>query len=109
MTRHDIKNVLIHRLGSLGDTLVALPAFRLVRETFPGAKITVLTNHSHSDHAKSVGMSAILDGTRYELSLEYGSSQSSLGWHEYWGAEWEPVQRWTQHWIAELRRVANAT
>ena len=58
-----VKKVLIHRLGSLGDTLVALPAFRLVREAFPEARITVLTNHPQSDHAKSVGMAAILDGT----------------------------------------------
>ena len=57
-----VNKVLIHRLGSLGDTLVALPAFRLVRGAFPEAKITVLTNHAHSDHAKSVGMTAILDG-----------------------------------------------
>jgi heptosyltransferase-3 len=57
-----IEKVLIHRLGSLGDTLVALPAFRLVRDAFPEARITVLTNHAHSDHAKSVGMPAILDG-----------------------------------------------
>ena len=62
MNTHRIQRVLIHRLGSLGDTLVALPAFRLVRETFPEARITVLTNHAQSDHAKSVGMAAILDG-----------------------------------------------
>jgi heptosyltransferase-3 len=62
MKTHRIQRVLIHRLGSLGDTLVALPAFRLVRETYPDAKITVLTNYANSDHLKSVGMAAILDG-----------------------------------------------
>jgi heptosyltransferase III len=62
MSTRRIQRVLIHRLGSLGDTLVALPAFRLVRQAFPVARITVLTNHAHSDHAKSVGMAAILDG-----------------------------------------------
>ena len=62
MNSRRISRVLIHRLGSLGDTLVALPAFRLVCETFPKATITVLTNYAHSDHIKSVGMSAILDG-----------------------------------------------
>ncbi len=64
-----VNKVLIHRLGSLGDTLVALPAFRLVRDTFPEARITVLTNHAHSDHAKSVGMTAILSGA--ELVDDY--------------------------------------
>ena len=62
MKARRIHRVLIHRLGSLGDTLVALPAFSLVRETFPEARITVLTNHAHTDHVKSVGMAAILDG-----------------------------------------------
>jgi len=59
-----VHKVLIHRLGSLGDTLVALPAFRLVRDSFPEARITVLTNHAHSDHAKSVNMATILGGTK---------------------------------------------
>src|ERR1700749_4011773 len=39
------KRVLIYRLGSLGDTVVALPAFHKIRESFPGADITLLTNH----------------------------------------------------------------
>jgi heptosyltransferase III len=62
MTSDRTYRVLVHRLGSLGDTLVALPAFRLIRETFPDAQITVLTNYADSDHVKSVGMAAILDG-----------------------------------------------
>jgi heptosyltransferase-3 len=36
--------ILIYRLGSLGDTVVALPCFRLIRRTHPTAHITVLTN-----------------------------------------------------------------
>ncbi len=39
------KRVLIYRLGSLGDTVVALPAFHKIRDTFPDADITLLTNH----------------------------------------------------------------
>ncbi|OOQ57075.1 glycosyltransferase family 9 protein [Mucilaginibacter pedocola] len=38
------KQVLIYRLGSLGDTVVALPAFHHVRNTYPNAQITLLTN-----------------------------------------------------------------
>jgi heptosyltransferase-3 len=37
-------NILIYRLGSLGDTVVALPCFHLIRKTFPQSKITILTN-----------------------------------------------------------------
>ncbi len=38
------KNVLIYRLGSLGDTVMALPCFHRVRECYPDANITLLTN-----------------------------------------------------------------
>lgn len=37
-------NILIYRLGSLGDTIVALPCFHLVRRVFPRSKIIILTN-----------------------------------------------------------------
>ncbi len=36
--------ILVYHLGSLGDTLVALPALRAVRENFPLAHITLLTD-----------------------------------------------------------------
>jgi heptosyltransferase-3 len=38
------KRVLIYRIGSLGDTIIALPVFNKVREVFPDADITLLTN-----------------------------------------------------------------
>jgi heptosyltransferase-3 len=37
-------NILIYRIGSLGDTLVALPCFHLVARTFPGSMRILLTN-----------------------------------------------------------------
>ncbi len=40
-----VRRVLIYRLGSLGDTLVALPAFHLVARAFPHAERCLLTNH----------------------------------------------------------------
>ena len=36
--------ILIYRLGSLGDMLVALPAFHLIERAFPGAERRLLTN-----------------------------------------------------------------
>jgi ADP-heptose:LPS heptosyltransferase len=56
-----IRRVLIFRLGSLGDTLVALPAFHLVARRFPQAQRRVLTNFSISD--KAAPMAALLDGS----------------------------------------------
>ncbi|MEN9573048.1 MAG: hypothetical protein RL514_903 [Verrucomicrobiota bacterium] len=39
-----MKRILIYRLGSLGDTVIALPCFHRIRRLFPDAEITVLTN-----------------------------------------------------------------
>lgn len=39
-----IRRVLIYRLGSLGDTVVALPCFHLIARTFPQAERFLLTN-----------------------------------------------------------------
>jgi ADP-heptose:LPS heptosyltransferase len=45
------KNILIYRLGSLGDTIIALPCFHLIRNVYPSAKITILTNQPVSNKA----------------------------------------------------------
>lgn len=36
--------VLVFRIGELGDTIVAMPAFEAIRAAFPDARITLLTN-----------------------------------------------------------------
>lgn len=40
----DVESLLIFRLGSVGDTVVALPCFRLIKKAFPNVKRVVLTN-----------------------------------------------------------------
>lgn len=40
----NFKNILVFRLGHLGDTLVSLPAFWAVRKMFPKAHLTLLSN-----------------------------------------------------------------
>ena len=40
----DPRNILIFRIGHLGDTVVALPAFWAIRQRFPGSRLTLLTN-----------------------------------------------------------------
>jgi ADP-heptose:LPS heptosyltransferase len=57
----DVRRILIFLLGSLGDTLVALPALHLVAQRFPDAQRHVLTNFSVSE--KAAPMSGLLDGT----------------------------------------------
>lgn len=39
-----MKKILVFRIGHLGDTLVSLPAFWRIRDSFPEAHITLLTN-----------------------------------------------------------------
>lgn len=55
------RRVLIYRLGSLGDIIVALPALKLVARAFPEAERWVLTNFSVS--TKAAPMAAVLEGT----------------------------------------------
>jgi ADP-heptose:LPS heptosyltransferase len=44
MAAESVKRVLVYRLGSLGDMLVALPALHLVARSFPAAERIMLTN-----------------------------------------------------------------
>lgn len=39
-----VKRILIYRLGSLGDTITALPVFNKIVDTYPDADIALLTN-----------------------------------------------------------------
>jgi heptosyltransferase-3 len=55
------KRVLIYRLGSLGDTVVALPAFYLAERAFPEAERRLLTNFPVN--AKAPPAAAILEST----------------------------------------------
>ena len=54
------KNILIYRLGSLGDMGIAIPALRVIRRAFPTAHCTLLTNIPVS--AKAAPAASVLDG-----------------------------------------------
>ncbi|HEY2038422.1 MAG TPA: glycosyltransferase family 9 protein [Edaphobacter sp.] len=56
-----VQRVLIYRLGSLGDTLVALPAFHLIARVFPNAERRLLTNFPVN--VKAPPAAAILENT----------------------------------------------
>jgi heptosyltransferase III len=61
-----VERVLIYRLGSLGDTVVVLPALHLVARTFPNARRLMLTNvpvHAKAPAASAIiGDSGLVDG-----------------------------------------------
>ena len=61
MVERTTQRVLVYRLGSLGDMLIALPALHLVARAFPRAERRLLTNAPV--HAKAPAAAAVLDGT----------------------------------------------
>jgi heptosyltransferase-3 len=74
-----ISKVLIYRLGSLGDTVVALPCLRLIAEKFPNAERRLLTNFPVS--GKAPASAAVL-----------GSSGLVHGYMRYTGGTRNPIE-----------------
>jgi ADP-heptose:LPS heptosyltransferase len=56
------RRVLVFRIGSLGDSLVALPALRNIRREFPDAAITLLTNVPVNGGVKAASSFQVLSG-----------------------------------------------
>ncbi|WP_155304554.1 glycosyltransferase family 9 protein [Desulfosarcina widdelii] len=61
ISQRRVKRVLVYRLGSMGDTIVALPSLRLVAQAFPKAQRWMLTNFRVSE--KAVPMAQLLENT----------------------------------------------
>ncbi len=86
------KRVLIYRLGSLGDTVVALPALHLIARSFPDADRRMLTNFPVS--VKAPAAAAILDGNglvdgyfRYTVGVRSPLALLRLWWELF---RWRP-------------------
>src|SRR5580698_236458 len=86
------KRVLIYRLGSIGDTLVALPALHLVAKAFPAAERRMLTNFPVN--VKAPPAAAILENTgivhgflRYAVGIRSPRELLSLWWQVF---RWRP-------------------
>jgi heptosyltransferase III len=65
-----MERVVIYRLGSLGDTVVALPCFHRIAETFPNAQRIVLTNTPISSSAPRL-MDVLGGSGLVHCSIEY--------------------------------------
>lgn len=68
-----VSRVLIYRLGSLGDTTVALPSLHLIERCFPQAQRILLTNFPV--HAKAPASAAVLGSS----GLVHGYMRYSAG------------------------------
>ncbi|HEY0264902.1 MAG TPA: glycosyltransferase family 9 protein [Granulicella sp.] len=85
-----VRRVLIYRMGSLGDTLVALPALRLVARTFPEAERLMLTNIPV--HVKAPPAEAILRHSGLVQGyIRYAVGTRSLG---ELARLWWTLRRW---------------
>ena len=88
---HRISRLLIYRLGSLGDTIVALPVLHLVARAFPNAERMMLTNSPVSgkaaDAQRVLGDSGLVHGYKhYAVGLREPSAILRLikelrAWH----------------------------
>jgi heptosyltransferase III len=70
---YSVKRVLIYRLGSLGDTVVALPSLRLIERVFPNADRRLLTNFPI--HAKAPASAVVLG----DSGLVHGYMRYTVG------------------------------
>lgn len=80
-----MKRVLIYRLGSLGDTVVALPSLHLIARAYPNAERRMLTNLPVS--SKAAAAVAVLTGSglvhgyfAYKLGTRSLRELASLWW-----------------------------
>jgi heptosyltransferase-3 len=79
------KRVLLYRVGSLGDTVVALPSLHLIARAFPTAERRLLTNFPIQ--VKAPPAAAVLEGTglvhsyfRYSIGTRSPRELLSLWW-----------------------------
>ena len=73
-----VRKVLIYRLGSLGDTTVALPCFHLIERTYPNAERILLTNFPI--HAKAPASAAVLgDSGHGQPNFVHGYMRYTVG------------------------------
>jgi heptosyltransferase-3 len=73
-----IQRVLIYRLGSLGDMVVALPCLHLIERSFPGAERRLLTNFPVN--AKAPAAAAVLgESGLVQGYLRYTAGTRSVG------------------------------
>ena len=91
MRRDKVRRVLLYRLGSLGDMLVALPALHLVARAYPNSERRMLTNFPVNAKAPAAAVlenTGLVDGYfRYEAGTR---SAKELLWLAWTILRWRP-------------------
>lgn len=75
----ECSSVVVFRIGSLGDTIVALPCFHAIRKSFPNAHISLLTNVPVAGNAAPLLSILGTEGEFVDEVIEYPVSLSSFG------------------------------
>ncbi len=75
MTAKEARKILVFRVGHLGDTIVALPAFWAIRNKYPDSHIALLSNSSAGTGENAVPSVEVLpkEGL-FDEFIDYGSS-----------------------------------
>jgi heptosyltransferase-3 len=94
----NVRRVLIYRLGSLGDMVVALPALHLIARAFPDADRRLLTNRPV--HSKAPAAQAVLANT----GLVDGYFGYDVGTRNVWALLklWWMLRRWQPEVVVYL-------
>lgn len=69
------KRILIYRIGSLGDTVIALPSFRAVRQNFPDAFLALL-NNAHQEKKRVMAQSVLPSDGLFDAWLTYPTGEN---------------------------------
>lgn len=79
MGKSDIKKILVYRIGHLGDTLVAMPAFWSIRTEYPNAKMTLLTNVNEDNPNFVMAKGVLPENGLFDEILTYVLAKEKLG------------------------------
>ncbi len=71
------KNIIIYKIGNIGDIVCAIPSFTAIKKKFPNSKITLLTSPGNRG---SIGARDFLEGAPYfdEIITYYSDEVSSF-------------------------------
>jgi len=73
-----LKNILVMRIGHLGDTLVALPAFWALRDAYPDAKLTLLSNSDKKNPNYLAPSSILPTSSLFDEFIDYPTNVSPV-------------------------------
>ena len=74
----DLKRILVFRIGHLGDTIVAIPAFNSIRDAFPDAEITLLSNSDAKNPGYVAARNVLPEKGLFDSWIVYSSGESVM-------------------------------